>query len=324
MRVPEIIKGIGATVVILIVAPILTIVVFYTAITLAPAGFVVVAVISLGYVFFKSITGWAKRRRRHRELQQEIERPRLIEPPRPRVATPTVPDPRVQQLTARIGGLTRARNYWKQRADTLERRAQKQTKVQQDLQRAYTDATAAIKESEAQVPALAPFKLITTPAAHRHALVALCRQAEREVTIISPWITRDAFNPLCTLFAAMVERKVRVRIVWGMPRQTAPQSHAAAQLPAASQRYWRVVGPVNTHEKLVLCDDRCCIWGSFNWLSNSGQGNSMETSAYSERPDEVAAWRALADDYFRTTPAGREQLQHLNGLPLTHSVGNGT
>lgn len=43
------------------------------------------------------------------------------------------------------------------------------------------------------------------------------------------------------------------------------------------------------------------MWGSFNWLSYGGQGDGgyrRETSAYSERPADVALWKANAATLF--------------------------
>ena len=60
-----------------------------------------------------------------------------------------------------------------------------------------------------------------------------------------------------------------------------------------------VIKHVATHEKLVICDDRFCIWGSFNWLSNDGKSTyRRETSSYSERPSDIALWKAHAATLF--------------------------
>jgi len=57
-----------------------------------------------------------------------------------------------------------------------------------------------------------------------------------------------------------------------------------------------------THEKFIICDNRFCVFGSFNWLSYRGErdrGYRRETSLYSERPDDLALWKANADSLFR-------------------------
>lgn len=63
-----------------------------------------------------------------------------------------------------------------------------------------------------------------------------------------------------------------------------------------------IVKRTETHEKFIICDDQFCAWGSFNWLSYRGEvdrGYRRETSFYSERPDDVALWKANAAHLFR-------------------------
>ena len=63
-----------------------------------------------------------------------------------------------------------------------------------------------------------------------------------------------------------------------------------------------VTNRVETHQKFIVCDDLFCVSGSFNWLSYRGhpdRGYRLETSFYSERSDDIALWKALADDMFR-------------------------
>ena len=51
-----------------------------------------------------------------------------------------------------------------------------------------------------------------------------------------------------------------------------------------------VVKRTETHEKLIICDDQFCAWGSFNWLSyrgELGQEHRREISSLSEKQDHI-------------------------------------
>ena len=60
-----------------------------------------------------------------------------------------------------------------------------------------------------------------------------------------------------------------------------------------------VVRRTETHQKFIICDDRFCAVGSFNWLSYRGEGPRYESSHYSERHADVAQWQEEAAALFR-------------------------
>ena len=63
-----------------------------------------------------------------------------------------------------------------------------------------------------------------------------------------------------------------------------------------------MVKRIATHEKLIICDDQFCAWGSFNWLSYRGEHDAdyrRETSYYSERPGDIALWKDRVAALFR-------------------------
>ena len=153
---------------------------------------------------------------------------------------------------------------------------------------------------------------------HRPLLLNAIDQSQSELTLVSAWITPEAFDgELCGKLRQAMERGVKVRIAWGLGTRPAWRGRPEADrnrtrgetalkgltrnLPS-NLREQLNVKRTETHEKFIICDDRFCVSGSFNWLSYRGErdhGYRRETSRYSERPDDLALWQANADSLFR-------------------------
>ena len=157
---------------------------------------------------------------------------------------------------------------------------------------------------------------------HRPLLLEAIDRSSSELTLVSAWIRPDAFDDeLRRKLAEAINRGVTVRIVWGFGTDWNPRMHgqkreearankqlgddALARLERMLPQESRdrlVTKRVETHQKFIICDDIFCASGSFNWLSYRGRmdrGYRLETSFYSERPDDIALWRAQGDDLFR-------------------------
>ncbi len=105
---------------------------------------------------------------------------------------------------------------------------------------------------------------------------------------------------------------MQVRIAWGLGTERGPETerNRARGNNVLNELRRRITNATNdklivkrteTHEKFIICDDEFCSWGSFNWLSYRGGldgGYRRETSSYSERPDDIAVWKARADSLF--------------------------
>ena len=150
---------------------------------------------------------------------------------------------------------------------------------------------------------------------HRQVLLDAISMASSELTLVSAWMNPRAFDEeVCRLLADAIERGVTVRIAWGMGtrgrgRAEAPRNRIQGENALAGLRQLRprglqqrlVTKLLETHEKFIICDDRFCAWGSFNWLSYRGERDSgyrRETSMYSERADDIAAWKVNAASLF--------------------------
>ena len=170
------------------------------------------------------------------------------------------------------------------------------------------------RENELSEVAQGQIRLIKTEE-HRHILLEAIGSTTSQLTLVSAWIDPFAFDEdVRRELAAAIIRGSHVRIAWGLgvrkrgseaARNREKGDTALKELERLIPKNMRdklTVKLTETHEKFIICDDRFCAWGSFNWLSYRGlrdSGYRRETSSYSERPDDVALWRANAEGLFR-------------------------
>jgi hypothetical protein len=122
---------------------------------------------------------------------------------------------------------------------------------------------------------------------NRAKLLQAIKEAEQEVIIISPWMNRTACdNQLCELFGNAISRGVRIHIGYGMGyehdfNEASTNSSNVRAVTSAIRKYVRgadatrflsdIVKTTGTHQKILVCDRRFAITGSFNWLSYAGK-----------------------------------------------------
>ena len=155
-------------------------------------------------------------------------------------------------------------------------------------------------------------RLISTEE-HRPLLLKSIDQAMWELTLVSAWVRPEAFDAeLRERLSQALTRGVSVRIAWGLGTRRGSEAIRNRNIGEAAIRALQqslpqhaqerlVTKRTETHEKFVICDDRFCVWGSFNWLSYRGQldsGYRRETSFYSERSDDIALWKNRAFELF--------------------------
>ena len=150
---------------------------------------------------------------------------------------------------------------------------------------------------------------------HRPLLLDAIKKASSELTLVSAWIKPEAFDDeICRLLAAAIGRGTIVRIAWGLgTRKRGAEAARNRELGnnAVGVLERMIPGHLNnnlkvkrtdTHEKFIICDDLFCAAGSFNWLSYRGElgrGYRRETSKYSERQDDIAFWKVIAEELFQ-------------------------
>ena len=196
----------------------------------------------------------------------------------------------------------------------LERKDYALRKAEVDRERRRLVEERAQEEVELNRRTDGEIRLVRTEEHHPLLLEAI-DQAADELTLVSAWIDPYAFDrEVCQKLARAVRRGVTVRIAWGFgaggrsvdSRRNLKKGEDAlsklSQLIPNDGRKRLIVTRTETHEKFIICDDRFCVWGSFNWLSYRGefdQGYRRETSTYSTRSDDIALWKENAATLFR-------------------------
>lgn len=114
----------------------------------------------------------------------------------------------------------------------------------------------------------------------RQVLLSTFRIAEHEIDIISPWVSKHAVNnELITEMENALKRGVSLKIIYGIDGSSDSsmkrKSESQAIINDLSKRYKKYGSKFkarldNTHEKLLLCDDKYFLIGSYNLLSFGG------------------------------------------------------
>ena len=155
---------------------------------------------------------------------------------------------------------------------------------------------------------------------HRNLLLEAIDKASSELVLVSAWIRPEAFNDeLRRKLVDAISRGVEVRIAWGFGTDANARMSAQKRDAATRSRNWGedvidrlrrmirdpkmqeklLVRRTDTHQKFIICDDRFCVVGSFNWLSYRGRGPRWEASHYSERPEDISIWKDQAARLFQ-------------------------
>ena len=149
---------------------------------------------------------------------------------------------------------------------------------------------------------------------HRPLLLEAARMATSDLTIVSAWVnSRTLDAELCNVLATAVCNGVTVRIAWGLGTRRhgresqrnkvkgdAALDELKRRIPERNRKRL-IVKRTETHEKFIICDNKFCVSGSFNWLSYRGQVDDeyrRETSFYSRRDADIELWRANAETLF--------------------------
>ena len=188
------------------------------------------------------------------------------------------------------------------------------------LQSRVIELSKEVEERESQLQALSQGTTrVIRSGQHRDLLLEAIDTAKSDLVLVSAWIRPEAFNAeIRGKLAGAMRRGVMVRIAWGLGTDT--RARMSAQRRDAALRNLRmgedvisqlqrmvqdpelrdrlVVHRIDTHQKMLICDDRFCAVGSFNWLSYRGEGPRHESSHYSERAADIAQWKQEADMLF--------------------------
>lgn len=137
------------------------------------------------------------------------------------------------------------------------------------------------------------YPLTTTE--HFEKLLESFNEAEQEIIIISPWVAQEVICDIETHMKKFINRGGRLWIGYGYPGNV---NHKNAQTEKTIKLLVKILGTKNfypvklgdTHEKILICDKKFAIVGSYNWLSFRGdrkRGFVAETSVFIGIPDVV-------------------------------------
>lgn len=118
---------------------------------------------------------------------------------------------------------------------------------------------------------------------HQSLLDEALRTAKNTLIIVSPWIRLQVLERTGVLagIAELLRRRCEVWIGHGMPRSnfhrdsTDPEALKRIDDLRSTGRLFRV-GGLETHEKLLICDDSFHVTTSYNWLSYDGRQSRYE------------------------------------------------
>jgi len=106
-------------------------------------------------------------------------------------------------------------------------------------------------------------------------------EAETEIDIISPWLSFNVVNyQFRMLMESAIKRGVRIRIIYGIGSNSDLNNHrsshsdqVAKKLEDYFSKYRNLfkIERSNTHYKLLICDEKYYVVGSYNFLSFSGK-----------------------------------------------------
>lgn len=122
--------------------------------------------------------------------------------------------------------------------------------------------------------------------------------AEKEIDIISPWISENVVDEqFIELLENALKRNVTIKILYGIgennDERNKKSEKIASSLISKFQKYGKLfrIKKDNIHYKLLLCDEKFLISGSYNFLSfkgdYDGNDNRIEGAEYIENKDDI-------------------------------------
>lgn len=132
--------------------------------------------------------------------------------------------------------------------------------------------------------------------------------AEEEINIISPWISETVVDDeFIELLEDTLNRNVTIKILYGIGEnndERNKKSESIASLLINKFEKYRNLFKIkkdNIHYKLLLCDDKYLISGSFNFLSFKGDyegyDNRIEGAEYIENKEDIYLKRNIYFNY---------------------------
>lgn len=130
-------------------------------------------------------------------------------------------------------------------------------------------------------------------------------ESEMELDIHSPWLTEKVVDELFVdKLARLLQKKIFVKISYGIQddKQTKHKNYSTEnvikKLKNQLKRYDNFkIEKTNSHGKMLLCDKKFAIIGSFNWLSYDGASDRDEIGCLITDVDEINKLRNVVFNF---------------------------
>ena len=128
--------------------------------------------------------------------------------------------------------------------------------------------------------------------------------AENEIGIVSPWMNFSVVNEsFIELVRTALSRGVKVKILYGIGTSNDERSKKSDEVAQYLKDVFKNYGNYfqiersNTHVKLLVCDDKYALFGSFNFLSNVGDYSRV--NSHDEAVDYITDKTKIAQFWYR-------------------------
>jgi len=173
----------------------------------------------------------------------------------------------------------------KKKIDELRRKQQSSFR---DLLAQYEAAVSDLEKKEADER----IEVLSTQKEHRDRLIHALKTAEDKVVILCGWATSYVVDAeFQSLLAKALRRGVNVVLGYGYQSASEPEPLKKHEFEAEKNllalKEWCVdknpdgifvIKKFPNHAKILICDNKYAVNGSFNWLSNAGRSRNTERS----------------------------------------------
>lgn len=144
----------------------------------------------------------------------------------------------------------------------------------------------------------------------RNFLLKTFQVAQNEIDIISPWLSTYAVNSeLINKMEHALKRGVSIKILYGYEKANSVSSKSekesisdeiAEKLITSFKKYENLfrIKRVITHEKLLICDEKYYLIGSYNLLSFGGVFGAKTRKEIMEYSENIQLIRVYREKYF--------------------------
>lgn len=121
--------------------------------------------------------------------------------------------------------------------------------------------------------------------AHPYYLIEAFKTAVSNIYIVSPWVRNKVLEKYKEYMESALKNGVNIYINYGISNKGKEDIDKDAQkyFNELNKKYknLHIHSNSNTHSKILICDDKWVVTGSFNWLSYDGSDDRNESSTLS-------------------------------------------